>query len=218
MKRTLRQIYTPGTLLDGAMAVSPATEASLPHTAFQATSRAGLPRMSLRTVDGSPHGAALHRAFAHAAALFYCFIHVQDACGGSQPLLTLWEGEHLRFGACVVDVQSATIRFTAWQVGLPWLRWPGAWIPLLQWGLGSCESAAGCHRWLVQQTEVQTCRGVTQPAVCCASLPQEADTQRTMLQALLLQADPAEARRERGWSLCTPLLACVLFLHGLDAT
>lgn len=84
VKRTLRQIYTPGTLLDGAMA---------------------------------------------------------DACGGSQPLLTLWEGEHLRFGACVVDVQSATIRFTAWQ---------------------------------------------------------EADTQRTMLQALLLQADPAEVGFARG--------------------
>lgn len=40
---------------------------------------------------------------------------MQDACGGSQPLVTLWEGEHLRFGACVVDVQSATIRFAAWQ-------------------------------------------------------------------------------------------------------
>ncbi|KAL4430604.1 hypothetical protein ABPG77_005844 [Micractinium sp. CCAP 211/92] len=84
VKRTLRQIYTPGTLLDGAMA---------------------------------------------------------DACGGSQPLVTLWEGEHLRFGACIVDVQSTTISFTSWQ---------------------------------------------------------EADTQRSMLQALLLQADPAEVGFAQG--------------------
>ncbi|KAL4436867.1 hypothetical protein ABPG75_004006 [Micractinium tetrahymenae] len=84
VKRTLRQVYTPGTLLDGTMA---------------------------------------------------------DTCGGSQPLVTLWEGEHLRFGACVVDVQTATVSFTSWQ---------------------------------------------------------EADTQRSMLQALLLQTDPAEVGFARG--------------------
>ena len=44
---------------------------------------------------------------------------VQDACG-AQPLVTLYEGPNQRFGACVVDVQTATISFASWQVRLLW--------------------------------------------------------------------------------------------------
>lgn len=42
---------------------------------------------------------------------------LQEACGGSQPLVTIYEGQSLRFGACVVDVQAATVSFASWQVG-----------------------------------------------------------------------------------------------------
>lgn len=40
---------------------------------------------------------------------------VQDTCG-SQPLVTVFEGHSGRFGACIVDVHSATITYASWQV------------------------------------------------------------------------------------------------------
>lgn len=39
----------------------------------------------------------------------------QDACG-AQPLVTLFEGRSLRYGAAIVDVQTAKITFASWQV------------------------------------------------------------------------------------------------------
>lgn len=51
----------------------------------------------------------------------------QDACGGAQPLVTLWEGRDLRFGACVVDVQSATLTLASWQVGSQGSACCGLW-------------------------------------------------------------------------------------------
>ncbi|PRW57902.1 DNA mismatch repair Msh6 isoform X2 [Chlorella sorokiniana] len=83
VKRTLRCVYSPGTLLEGVML---------------------------------------------------------DACG-AQPLVTLFEGRSLRYGAAIVDVQTAIVTFASWQ---------------------------------------------------------EADTQRSMLRALLLTADPAEVGFARG--------------------
>jgi len=40
---------------------------------------------------------------------------VQDACG-AQPLVTLFEGHSLRYGAAIVDVQTATVTVASWQV------------------------------------------------------------------------------------------------------
>lgn len=100
---------------------------------------------------------------------------IQDACG-AQPLVTLFEGLSLRYGAAIVDVQTATITFASWQV---------------------------C--WVVRNRNVPCAvllnSASADMAVLVARMPlallhplllQEADTQRSMLRALLLTADPAE--------------------------
>lgn len=49
---------------------------------------------------------------------------VQDACG-AQPLVTLFEGRSLRYGAAIVDVQTALITVASWQVR----SWTGQLAP-----------------------------------------------------------------------------------------
>lgn len=51
---------------------------------------------------------------------------LQDACG-AQPLVCLFEGHSLRFGAAIVDVQAASITFAAWQAGGQGLE-AGEWV------------------------------------------------------------------------------------------
>lgn len=117
--------------------------------------------------------------------------------------MTLWEGEHLRFGACVVDVQSATISFTSWQARLnPCSPGQGPGSPstgAAATGVLPCAPAL-CHLW---GSSKKTCGaqfedGFTGTLIQGGSalFLQETDTQRSMLQALLLQADPAEASPE----------------------
>lgn len=115
----------------------------------------------------APHGEHLRKGISSPAAS----VLPQEACA-AQPLVTLYEGASLRFGACVVDVQSATIRFASWQVRR------GGWWRAMSRGSELIKSKF----WT--------------PCACCPPCPlaQEADVQRSMLRALLLTVDPAEVR------------------------
>lgn len=133
---------------------------------------------------------------------------VQDACG-AQPLVTLFEGRSLVYGAAIVDVQTATISFASWQVR-PLLKWfehsnrvlhPPAGSASVTWPVGMpqqlfrnpADGKCGHSLDFSMRHALHSSQNLHQhqPLGPLHAL-QEADTQRSMLRALLLTVNPAE--------------------------
>ena len=94
--RKLAQVYTPGTVLDDTMLVR--------HQHSPAPGAYPAPR-SLRS---------WRRRLRPRSCRARCML-LQDSVGGPQPLVAIYEGGNSLFGACLVDVSTATVSLCQWQ-------------------------------------------------------------------------------------------------------